>query len=113
MDGRRLPALLLLTGLGLLSADLAHAQKSAPVVPLEALPPQITTTEVVTLPTVENPYAGDLLTRTNLTGDWWGARTALADRGVKLDLFATQFYGAWPAAGGSRRSTSAGGWTTC
>ena len=39
-----------------------------------------------------NPYAGDLLSRPRLTGDWWGGRSALADRGLTFDLFSTQFY---------------------
>ncbi len=39
-----------------------------------------------------DPYAGDLLTRERLTGDWWGRRSSLADRGLTFDLFSTQFY---------------------
>jgi porin len=31
-------------------------------------------------------------TRKQLTGDWWGARTAMADKGVTFDLRLTQFY---------------------
>ncbi|HMP02131.1 MAG TPA: carbohydrate porin [Gemmatales bacterium] len=42
--------------------------------------------------TAPHPYAGDLFTRPRLTGDWWGARSALADQGLNFDLFATQFY---------------------
>ncbi len=34
----------------------------------------------------------DLLTRSALTGDWWGARSSLADNGVSLDLRYTSFY---------------------
>ena len=34
----------------------------------------------------------DLLTRSALTGDWWGARSSLADHGVSLDLRHTSFY---------------------
>lgn len=36
--------------------------------------------------------ASDLLTRSGVTGDWWGARTSLADHGVSLDLRYTAFY---------------------
>ncbi len=39
-----------------------------------------------------NPYEGDLLTRHYLTGDWNGRRSRLAERGVTMDIFATQFY---------------------
>lgn len=39
-----------------------------------------------------NPYAGDVLTRSRLAGDWWGTRSALAERGLTFDFFATQFY---------------------
>ncbi|MFN6102901.1 MAG: carbohydrate porin [Planctomycetaceae bacterium] len=39
-----------------------------------------------------NPYAGDLFTRRYMTGDWDGWRTNLAERGVTMDFFATQFY---------------------
>ncbi|MFC1665082.1 carbohydrate porin [Pseudomonadota bacterium] len=34
----------------------------------------------------------DLRTRSALTGDWWGARTWLADHGLNLDLRHTSFY---------------------
>jgi len=34
----------------------------------------------------------DLLTRSALTGDWWGTRSSLADHGVSLDLRYTSFY---------------------
>src|SRR5689334_24903562 len=34
----------------------------------------------------ENPYSGDFFTRSTLTGDWWGVRNDLANKGVKLDL---------------------------
>jgi porin len=34
----------------------------------------------------------DLLTRSGLTGDWWGARSSLADHGVTFDLRYTSFY---------------------
>ena len=34
----------------------------------------------------------DLLTRSALTGDWWGSRSSLAEHGVTLDLRYTSFY---------------------
>ncbi|TFH40126.1 MAG: hypothetical protein E4H01_17115, partial [Lysobacterales bacterium] len=34
----------------------------------------------------------DFLTRSALTGDWWGARSSLVDHGVSLDLRYTSFY---------------------
>jgi len=36
--------------------------------------------------------AETIWTRKQLTGDWWGARTAMAEKGVTLDLRLTQFY---------------------
>jgi porin len=40
----------------------------------------------------ENPYAGDLGERSYMTGDWGGARSSLAENGVKIDMFSTSFY---------------------
>ena len=37
-----------------------------------------------------DPYSGDLLTRSTLTGDWGGIRNQLADKGVTFDLSITQ-----------------------
>ena len=37
-----------------------------------------------------NPYSGDLLSRSTLTGDWWGVRNQLAEKGVTFDLSITQ-----------------------
>jgi porin len=34
----------------------------------------------------ENPYSGGFLTRSTLTGDWWGVRNDLARKGVTLDM---------------------------
>jgi hypothetical protein len=40
--------------------------------------------------------ARDIGTRSTLSGDWWGARTQLATRGVNLRLWATGCYqGQW------------------
>jgi len=36
------------------------------------------------------PYSGDFWTRSTLTGDWWGIRNQLAEKGVTLDLSVTQ-----------------------
>lgn len=37
-----------------------------------------------------NPYSGDILTRSTLTGDWWGLRNDLAANGVTLNMSITQ-----------------------
>jgi porin len=37
-----------------------------------------------------NPYSGDLWTRSTLTGDWWGIRNQLAQKGITFDLSLTQ-----------------------
>jgi porin len=103
MDGGRIPTLLLLAGLGVVPAAPAQTPSPAPVVPLAE-----SVVAEVTAPPAENPYAGDLFTRTKLTGDWWGARSALADRGVKVDVFATQFYGG-VARGGREQAFDFGG----
>ncbi|WZP00904.1 carbohydrate porin [Isosphaeraceae bacterium EP7] len=59
-------------------------------------------------PAATNPYAGDLSTRYRLTGDWSGARSTLADRGLTFDFFATQFYQGI-ASGGRQREFEYGG----
>jgi hypothetical protein len=38
----------------------------------------------------KDPYSGDILSRSTLTGDWWGSRNQLADKGVTFDLSVTQ-----------------------
>ena len=38
----------------------------------------------------KDPYSGDILSRSTLTGDWWGTRNQLADKGVTFDLSVTQ-----------------------
>jgi porin len=55
-----------------------------------------------------NPYAGDIWTRSRLTGDWWGTRSALAERGLTFDLSATQFYQG-VVQGGRQRDWEYGG----
>ena len=37
-----------------------------------------------------DPYSGDIWSRSTLTGDWWGIRNQLADKGVTFDLSVTQ-----------------------
>lgn len=60
------------------------------------------------MPAPPDPYAGDLLTRQRLTGDWQGYRSALAERGLTFDLFATQFYQGL-ASGGQEQQFRYGG----
>ena len=47
-------------------------------------------------------------TRKQLTGDWWGARTAMADKGFTVDLRLTQFFQG-VASGGVNETTRYGG----
>ncbi len=86
--------------LGLALTPWAHArgQEVAPAAPESA----------AAEPAALNPYAGDLHARLRMTGDWWGTRSALADRGLTFDLFATQFYQG-VAAGGREREFEFGG----
>jgi hypothetical protein len=37
-----------------------------------------------------NPYSGDIWTRSTLSGDWWGFRNQLTDKGITLDMSLTQ-----------------------
>jgi porin len=37
-----------------------------------------------------NPYSGDVWTRSTLSGDWWGIRNQLAEKGVTIDMSLTQ-----------------------
>lgn len=55
-----------------------------------------------------NPYLGDLRSRSYMTGDWFGTRSVLADRGVTFNLFATQFYQG-VATGGRNQEFNYGG----
>lgn len=99
MDGRRLSTLLLIVAASTAPVGRAHAQPPVASEPAQTVsPPVLVVPEAV--PPVENPFAGDLFGRSKLTGDWWGARSALADHGVKIDVFATQFYQG--VAGGGR-----------
>ncbi len=82
----------------------------APVTdPVTTIPNGLPTLDPAAVPeSLANPYAGDLLTRLRLTGDWRGTRSALADRGLTFDLFATQFYQGI-ATGGDERQFRYGG----
>ena len=51
---------------------------------------------------------GDLRHRLHLTGDWWGARTRLEDRGLTFNFFATQFFQGI-ASGGKEQLGTFGG----
>jgi porin len=37
-----------------------------------------------------DPYSGDIWTRSTLSGDWWGLRNQLAEKGITLDISLTQ-----------------------
>ncbi len=52
-------------------------------------------------PAAAEPYSGDFLTRSTLTGDWGGVRNELAKKGVTLDLNLTQV-GQGVVSGGKR-----------
>jgi len=38
----------------------------------------------------KDPYSGDFLSRSTLSGDWWGARNQLADKGITYDASVVQ-----------------------
>jgi len=44
-------------------------------------------------------YSGDFWTRSRLTGDWWGVRTNLANKGVQFDVDWTQYAQGIPSGG--------------
>jgi porin len=60
------------------------------------------------IPAVENPFVGDLFNRSKLTGDWFGARSSLAERGVGVNVYSTNFYGG-VASGGREQAYQFGG----
>lgn len=53
-------------------------------------------------------YSGSILDRPRLTGDWFGARARLEDRGITLDVSSTQFYQG-VTSGGLERTFAFGG----
>lgn len=57
-----------------MNASMAFAQDAAP--------------EAMNAPS----FGGPLATRPKLTGDWFGARTSLAESGLNFDVHSTQFY---------------------
>jgi porin len=59
---------------------------------------------------IPNKYEGDddWLSWPTMTGDWWGARTALDESGLELDLRLTQFYQI-VASGGRNTNAAYGG----
>jgi porin len=59
-------------------------------------------------PPADQPPAETVWTRKELTGDWWGARTAMADKGLTVDLRLTQFLQG-VASGGVNETTRYGG----
>jgi porin len=59
----------------------------------------------------DSPYptfAGSIFERPTLTGDWWGAREALRQKGITLDVSSTQFYQG-VASGGINQAFAYGG----
>jgi porin len=57
---------------------------------------------------VPTPYSGDIWTRSTLSGDWWGVRNDLANKGVTLDMSITQV-GQGVVAGGKNGAWEYGG----
>jgi porin len=57
-------------------------------------------------------FGGELLERSNLTGDWLGRRSGLQDCGVTFDLSSTQFYQG-VTSGGREQSFQYGGRDDC
>jgi len=57
---------------------------------------------------VPTPYSGDIWTRSTFTGDWWGVRNELANKGVTLDMSITQV-GQGVVAGGKNGEWEYGG----
>lgn len=112
----RLLATLFVCGFGVVNSVSAQSPGSAgtgaPVVPLDPLAsPVYPPAEPVVPPgpaAAPNPYAGDLFDRQYLSGDWNGWRSKLAERGVTMDLFGTQFYQG-VTSGGLNREFEYGG----
>jgi porin len=82
--------------LGSISFFAAHAEAAEPEGVVDLATP------------AEVSYAHELFTRPKLTGDWGGTRTALEEHGVKIDLYATQFYQG-VARGGREQAFDYGG----
>ncbi len=96
------PALAML--LVMASPTFAADGESPPATTLRAT---ATTTQPEGLLSVPD-YGGDLWNRSYLTGDWYGARTKLANKGVQLDVDWTQYMQS-VVSGGSESGTEYGG----
>ncbi|MBY0459482.1 MAG: hypothetical protein K2V38_19340 [Gemmataceae bacterium] len=59
--------------------------------PAVAAPPEPSDALFPPMPAGGGGESQPLATRSTLTGDWWGARTRLEDRGIKFDGNITQF----------------------
>lgn len=92
---------------------IAPAPKTEPVAaPLQEIPTERAglerPLEMEPLPAQVNPYEGDFWTRQYILGNWGGARTGLAERGLSFDFLATQFYQG-VASGGREQAWEYGG----
>ena len=91
------------------AAIASNARAQAPVEP-----PRESASEPSTPPPDESPgeqdslAGGPLLERSKLTGDWFGWRSSLQDRGITFDLSTTQYYQG-VASGGLEQEFQYGG----
>src|SRR5262245_55970878 len=53
-------------------------------------------------------YSGDFWTRSRLTGDWWGVRTNLANKGIQLDVDWSQYAQGIPSGGRDQEAAYGG-----
>ena len=60
----------------------------------------------------KDPYSGDLLSRSTLTGDWGGFRNEWAAKGVTIDLNITQIGQGVVNGGRAASGNTAGGATS-
>ena len=95
------------------STGIVAAPEVAPVTTaLEATPANAAglerPLEISPLSAEDNPFRGEFQTRQYISGDWRGARTGLAERGLSLDILATQFYQG-VASGGREQAWEYGG----
>src|SRR5262245_9171186 len=114
-----------LTSLGINATSLAQSQTNSPPAaavsdapPSQQLPgsdaiERLTSPRTLCPCAVEEgpappAFGGPLHERSKLTGDWFGYRSRLRDRGITVDLSTTQFYQG-VTSGGLERSFSYGG----